>query len=89
MRFSWDRSKSEKNLRKHGVSFEEAFTVFADPLSATFEDIRHSLTEERAVTIGYSARGRLLVVCHTDLHASIRLISARRATRGERLRHEA
>ena len=89
MRFEWDASKSRENLRRHGVDFEEARTVFDDPMSATFVDWEHSSVEERSVTIGFSARGRLLVVCHTDRTAAVRLISARAATRRERKRHEA
>ena len=89
MRFEWDPVKSEGNLRKHGVAFEEARTVFDDPVSITFDDLEHSTAEERAITVGYSDRGRLLIVCHTRRETSIRLISARRATREERRRHEA
>lgn len=88
MRFEWDSDKAESNLKKHGVSFEEAVTVFYDPLSATFDDPDHSRGERRLVTLGYSAQHRLLVVCHTEREGSIRLISARRATKHERKRHE-
>jgi uncharacterized DUF497 family protein len=63
MRFEWDAAKAEANAKKHGVSFEEALTVFYDPLAATFGDPDHSGSEQRFVTVGYSARGRLLVVC--------------------------
>ncbi len=84
MRFEWDREKAASNLSKHGVPFEEAATVFYDPLAATFPDPDHSRREHRFLTIGY----RLLVVCHTDRRGSFRLISARRATRRERNRHE-
>jgi uncharacterized DUF497 family protein len=73
MRFEWDREKAQTNVRKHDVSFDEAVTVFYDPLSAT---------------IGYSARGRLMVVAHTQRGATVRIISARRATARERRRHE-
>ncbi len=66
MQFEWDRKKAKKNLRKHKVSFDEAITVFYDPLSATFDDPDHSIDEERFITIGYSSRGRLLVVSHTE-----------------------
>ncbi len=75
-------------MRKHGVSFDEAVTVFYDPLSATFNDAEHSADEARLITVGYSARGRLLVVAHTERGASVRIISARRATVRERKRHE-
>ena len=88
MRFEWHRAKAQENLRKHRVSFDEAVTVFYDPLSATFEDEDHSADEARLMTVGYSARGRLLVVAHTNRGASIRIISARRATVRERKRHE-
>lgn len=66
MQFEWDREKAKKNLKKHKVSFEEAMTVFYDPLSATFDDPAHSVDEERFITIGYSSHGPLLVVSHTE-----------------------
>lgn len=88
MRFVWDPTKAATNLRKHGVTFEEAVTVFYDPLAATFPDPDHSEEEERLITVGYSARGRPLVVCHAERREGVRLISARRATAGERKRHE-
>ena len=88
MRFEWDGSKAASNLKKHRVSFDEAVTVFYDPLAATFEDPHHSQDESRLVTVGYSARGRLLVVCHVERGGGVRLISVRRATPRERKRHE-
>lgn len=88
MRFEWDRSKAESNLRKHRVSFDEAVTVFYDPLAATFSDPIHSQDEDRFLTVGYSAQGRLLVICHAERGSAVRLISARRATPRERKRHE-
>ena len=88
MRFEWHRAKAEQNLRTHGISFDEAVTVFYDPLSASFDDEEHSAGEARLITVGYSARGRLLVVAHTERGASLRIISARRATARERKRHE-
>jgi hypothetical protein len=88
MRFEWDRSKATANLKKHRISFDEAVTVFYDPLAATFADPDHSDDESRFITVGYSVRGRLLVVCHVDRGGAIRLISARRATPRERKRHE-
>lgn len=88
MRFEWDREKATKNLRKHRVSFDEALTVFYDPLSATFTDAGHSIGEERFITIGFSAHEQLLVVCHIDKGNTIRIVSARRATAHERKRHE-
>lgn len=88
MQFEWDNEKAKKNLRKHKVSFEEAMTVFYDPLSATFDDVDHSDDEERLITIGYSSRSRLLVVAHTERGKIIRIISARTATAHERKKHE-
>jgi hypothetical protein len=89
MEFEWDRAKAQRNLRKHGVAFDEAVTVFYDPLSATFDNPTHSVGEERFITIGYSARGRLLVVAHTDRGPRVRIFSARCATAREKERHEA
>jgi len=88
MRFEWDGSKAAANLKKQRVSFDEAVTVFYDPLAATFADPDHSQDESRLVTVGYSAQGRLLVVCHVERGRGVRLISARAATRRERKRHE-
>ncbi|MGR3174151.1 MAG: BrnT family toxin [Candidatus Scalindua sp.] len=88
MQFEWDREKAKKNTGKHKVSFDEAMTVFYDPLSATFDDIDHSLDEQRLVTIGHTSHGRLLVVSHTDRGEIIRIINARLATAHERKRHE-
>jgi uncharacterized DUF497 family protein len=88
MQFEWDRDKAAANLKKHSVSFDEAVTVFYDPLSATLDDPDHSVGERRFITIGYSVRDRLLVVSYTERGAVLRLISARRATAKERKRHE-
>lgn len=88
MRFEWDADKAAANLKKHRVSFDEAVTVFYDPLAATFADPDHSGDENRLITVGYSARERLLVVCHVERGAGTRLISARRTTARERRRHE-
>jgi uncharacterized protein len=88
MRLQWDAGKAASNLKKHRVAFDEAVTVFYDPLAATFEDPGHSQDERRLVTIGYSARGRLLVVCHVERGGGVRVISARHATPRERKRHE-
>jgi len=88
MQFEWDRAKALRNFRKHGVSFDEAVTVFYDLLSATFDDPDHSIAESRLIIVGYSARGRLLVVGHTERGVRTRIISARRATARERQRHE-
>ena len=88
MQFEWDREKAKKNQKKHKVSFDEAMTVFYDPLSATFDDPDHSVNEERLITIGYSSHDRLLVVSHTERGKTIHIISARDATIHERKRHE-
>jgi hypothetical protein len=88
MQIEWNREKAKKNIKKHKVSFDEAMTVFYDPLTATFDDPDHSLNEQRLITVGYSSRGRLLVVSHTERGENIRIISARRATGQERKRHE-
>jgi uncharacterized DUF497 family protein len=86
--FDWDPAKAIGNVRKHGVTFHEAATVLEDPLSTTFPDDRHSVAERRFVTIGSSSRGRLLVVAHAERNDTIRIISARRATRRERAFYE-
>ena len=82
--FEWDSKKAEANRKKHGVSFEEAASVFFDPLAYTFDDPDHSVGERRFLTFGLSQTGRLLVVVHSESGRSIRIISARRATRNER-----
>jgi uncharacterized DUF497 family protein len=81
--FEWDSGKAASNLRKHGVSFDEAVTVFGDPLALTFSDTDHSETEARSRTYGVSRKGRLLVVVHTERPNKLRIISARKATRYE------
>jgi uncharacterized protein len=86
--FSWDARKAAANLKKHGVDFREAATVFDDALSTTFPDRDHSSAEQRFLTLGQSAQGRVLVVSHTDEDVRIRLISAREATRRERRFYE-
>ena len=88
MRFGWDSDKAAENLAKHGVSFEEAATVFRDVLSATGTDPDHSFDEERFVTFGISTAGRLLTIAHTDRDDTIRIISARPATPSERKIYE-
>lgn len=88
MRFYWDPKKAAANLRKHGVSFEEASTVFRDVLSATGSDPDHSVAERRFVTFGNSNQNRLLVVAHIEEGDGIRIISARRVTRQERKIYE-
>jgi uncharacterized protein len=89
MRFEWDRAKAEANRRKHRVSFDEAATIFFDPLSVTIPDPDHSRGERRFISMGISSNGRLLVVAHTERGAVLRLISARPASAAERKRHEA
>ena len=86
--FEWDESKAKENLSKHKVSFDEAETVFDDPLSITISDVDHSKAERRFAVIGASDSGRVLVVSYTERGGTTRLISARRATRGERSEYE-
>ena len=81
--YQWDPRKAASNLRKHGVGFQEAVTVFHDPLALTYPDPDHSVLEQRSLTFGMSARGRVLVVAHADVAAEVRIISARRATKRE------
>ncbi len=88
MQIIWDARKAAANRKKHGVSFEEAATVFADPLSLTGADPDHSVGEHRWITFGESVRGRLLAVAHTDEGDIIRVISARLATRHEKRLYE-
>lgn len=88
MQFEWDRDKEKRNIKKHRISFDEAVTVFYDPLSATFSDPDHSIGEHRFITVGFSSHGRLLVVSYTERGKVIRIISARPATAPERKRHE-
>ena len=88
LQFEWDDNKARTNLAKHGVSFEEASTVFADPLSIAIPDPAHSQVEDRFIILGQSHRQRLLVVVHTERGDKIRLISARRASRNERKQYE-
>ncbi len=86
--FVWDKSKAEGNLRKHGVGFEEAATIFRDPLLLVIPDLEHSQEEERWVALGKSVRDILLVVIHTENDYQIRIISARRAEPKERRDYE-
>ena len=86
--FEWDNEKAGKNIKKHGVSFEEAATIFNDPRIATISDPDHSETEERFVSLGMSFIQRLLSVIHTERSERIRLISARKATKTERKTYE-
>jgi uncharacterized DUF497 family protein len=88
VKFEWDPKKAANNLRKRGISFKEAATVFGDPLSMTFEDPDHSIDERRFITIGESRQRELLIVAHTDRGVVVRIISARKATRRERQFYE-
>lgn len=84
MQFEWDPAKDQQNQSKHGVSFDEASTVFGDPLAITIDDPDHSADENRMLTTGYSDRQRLIIVAHTDRDERIRIISAREVTAAER-----
>ncbi len=86
--FEWDPKKAESNARMHGVAFDEASTVFGDPLGLLMRDPDHSLNEERYLVLGMFNQQRLLVVAFAERPPRTRLISARRATRAERTRHE-
>ncbi len=86
--FEWDIKKAESNERKHAITFDEASTVFADPLSLTIHDPLHSEDEERFVIIGGSHKNRMLTVVHTERDDNIRIISARKATKNERSYYE-
>lgn len=88
MKFSWDPDKAATNLRKHTVSFEEAETVFDDPLYVEFYDPDHSENEDRFLIVGKSRQGRLLIVSYTERRTSTRLITAREVTRSEREAYE-
>ena len=84
VRFEWDKNKAETNIRKHGVSFEEAQTVFRDPLAFIFDDEAHSLNERREIVIGHSESNRLLIVCFTEeTEDAVRIFSSRPAVRKE------
>ncbi len=84
MRFEWDPAKATSNIRKHGISFDEAVTVFKDPLAFIFDDITHSEQEPREIIIGMSALRRMILVCFVErLKDVVRIISARAATRQE------
>jgi hypothetical protein len=86
--FEWDQDKAQENARKHGVTFEEASTVFADPLAAIFDYEDHSADEQREIIMGYSTDGRLIAVSFTERAGAVRIISARRATTRETRDHE-
>ena len=84
LEFDWDDAKASGNIRKHGVSFEEAATVFGDPLAITFSDPDHSEQEQRFLTFGMSRSNRVLVVAHTERDKKTRIISARLMTKREK-----
>lgn len=86
--FEWDIEKAKSNEQRHSISFEEASTAFADPLSLTIHDPLHSEDEERFILIGTSHKNRTLVVVHTERDDNIRIISARKATKKERSYYE-
>jgi uncharacterized DUF497 family protein len=86
--FEWDPGKARQNRRKHRVSFQEAASVFGDPLSITYPDPDHSIAEQRFITVGTSSGGQVLIVAHADRNENIRIISARKTTRGEREQYE-
>jgi uncharacterized DUF497 family protein len=88
MKFEWDPTKAESNVKKHNVSFDEAASVFLDELAVSGTDPDHSAGESRYITFGASSLGRLLAVSHTCRASAIRIISARRVTRSERKIYE-
>jgi len=88
VQFEWDPKKAAANLAKHGVSFDEASTVFADPLATTIPDPDHSASEERLLTTGLSTQHRTLIVWHTEKDGTVRIIGAREVTASERRTYE-
>jgi len=88
MKFEWDPRKADSNLNKHGVSFQEAASVFGDVFSITYHDPDHSAREQRFITVGMSRSGRVLMVAHADRGGNVRIISARKTTRKERRYYE-
>jgi uncharacterized protein len=88
MKFEWDIDKANSNKKKHGVAFEEAETVFTDPLALIFDDEWHLKSEPREIIIGHSDENRLLLVCFTERGNVTRIISAREATKTERRNYE-
>jgi len=86
--YEWDAEKAKVNRRKHRISFEDAATVFLDPLALTFPDPDHSIGEEREITIGRSSRQQVVFVSHCRRGDRVRIISARKTTRGERKQYE-
>jgi hypothetical protein len=89
IQFEWDQNKAQINLDKHEISFEEAQTVFDDPLALIFDDFVHSFREKREIIIGYSKQNRLLLVCFIEKdHHTIRIFSSRLTTKKERKDYE-
>lgn len=88
LQFEWDERKAKANEAKHGVSFKEAITAFADPLARIFQDEGHSESEQREIIVGHSDRKNLILVSFVEAEEKIRLISARKATRAERNDYE-
>ena len=88
LQFEWDAKKADGNLTKHDVSFEEAITVFADPLARIFDDEEHSEHERREIIIGHSDKRQLLLVSFVEFEEHVRVLSARKATRRERKDYE-
>jgi len=86
--FEWDQNKSDENERKHGIMFEEAKTVFNDPFAITIDDPDHSDDEYHYLDIGFSSKGRVLIVWYTERGKNIRIIGCRKATRSERKAYE-
>jgi uncharacterized DUF497 family protein len=86
--FEWDDKKAAKNLKKHGVSFREAASVYGDPLAITFEDPDHSIDEHRLLTFGTTRTGKMVIVSHTERNGSMRIISARLMMKHERIIYE-
>jgi len=82
--FEWDKKKAAENIRKHGISFHEAATVFGDSLAVTFDDSEHSIGEDRLLTFGTTRTGKLVIVSHTERNRKMRIISTRLMTKQER-----
>ena len=88
LEFEWDATKAKENNKKHSVAFDEALTVFADPLARIFDDPDHSSAEHREIIIGHSTGQRLLVVCFTERAGKVRIINTRETTKRERRDYE-
>ena len=86
--FIWDKNKAKLNLVKHNLSFEEAATVFADPLAFVFDDVEHTRKEQRALIIGHTSKNKVIIVSFTERDQHIRIISARKATKKEKQDYE-